>query len=80
MCYMKCEKCLAALREGEEGIVSRVCAGGMKRRFLDIGLIPGTLVECIGESPLGDPRAYLIRGKSIAIRRRDAEEIKLLDS
>ena len=80
MCYMKCEKCLAALREGEEGIVSRVCAGGMKRRFLDIVLIPGTLVECIGESPLGDPRAYLIRGKSIAIRRRDAEEIKLLDS
>ena len=44
----------------------------MHRRLLDIGLVEGTLVECLGESPPGDPRAYLIRG---AIRSRDCRDI-----
>ena len=49
----------------------------MKKRLMDIGLIPGTAVECVGESPLGDPRAYLIRGAVIAIRRTDGREISV---
>ena len=47
----------------------------MRRRLLDIGLIPGTEVACLGVSPLGDPRTYLVRGKMIAIRARDAEGV-----
>ena len=49
--------------------------GDMRRRLLDIGLIPGTLVECIGKSPGGDPKAFLIRGAVIAIRAEDAAGI-----
>ena len=48
-------------------------SSAMRRRLLDIGLIPGTEVVCLGASPLGDPRTYLVRGKMIAIRARDAE-------
>lgn len=47
----------------------------MRRRLLDIGLIPGTEVVCLGASPLGDPRVYLVRGKMIAIRSRDAGSV-----
>ena len=47
----------------------------MRRRLLDIGLIPGTRVECIGKSPGGDPKAFLIRGAVIAIRAEDADGI-----
>lgn len=46
-------------------------AGSMRRRLLDIGLVEGTRVECIGRSPGGDPSAYLIRGAVIAIRAAD---------
>ena len=49
----------------------------MRRRLLDIGLVPGTTVECVGQSPGGDPKAYLIRGAAIAIRQEDAESVIL---
>ena len=50
-------------------------AGAMRRRFLDIGLCGGALVECVGRSPMGDPSAYLIRGAVIAIRAVDSKSV-----
>ncbi len=47
----------------------------MRRRLCDIGLIEGTVVECVGQSPSGDPKAYLIRGAVIAIRNQDGKHI-----
>ena len=35
----------------------------MRRRLMDMGLIPGTRVTCVAASPAGDPSAYLIRGR-----------------
>lgn len=49
--------------------------GSVRRRMLDIGLIPGTLVEPVKKSPYGDPTAYRIRGALIAIRSEDADKI-----
>ena len=61
--------CLNDIKPGEK---ARVCcltsSGSIRRRFLDIGLVENTLVECVGISPLGDPAAYQIRGAVIAIR------------
>ena len=73
---MKNSKTLSALAVGEEGKVSFLfCDGSIRRRFLDVGLVPGTIVLCVGQSPLGDPKAYVIRGKTIAIRKSDANKI-----
>ena len=47
----------------------------MKRRLLDIGLIENTITECVGKSPMGDPKAFLIRGAVIAIRSDDSSKI-----
>lgn len=47
----------------------------MLRRFQDLGLIEGTLVRCLYKSPLGDPKAYLIRGAVIALRKSDADTV-----
>lgn len=75
---MKNDETLSALSVGEEGKVSfLLCEGAIRRRLLDIGLVPGTLVLCIGKSPLGDPKAYMIRGKTIAIRSDDAKKIAI---
>ena len=52
--------------------------GEMRRRLLDLGLVPGTPVECVGQSPAGDPGAYLIRGVAIALRREDAHNVWVL--
>ena len=57
---------------GQQGVVRRMLnTGSMRRRLLDIGLIEGTRIECVGRSPGGDPTAYLIRGAVIAIREED---------
>ena len=42
------------------------------QRFMEIGIINGTKIECVLKSPFGDPKAYLIRGTLIAIRECDA--------
>ena len=64
------------LKIGQQGnVLALNCVGGMRRRLLDIGLIEGTTVECVGRSPSGDPAAYLIRGAVIAIRDRDSADI-----
>ena len=47
----------------------------MRRRLLDIGLIENTITECVGKSPMGDPKAFLIRGAVIAIRSDDSSKI-----
>lgn len=61
---------------GERAVVETLRAhGSMRRRLLDIGLVQGTNVECIGRSPLGDPAAYLIRGAVIAIREADCRDV-----
>ena len=49
--------------------------GRMRRRLLELGLVDGTIVECLGRSPWGDPSAFLIRGTVIALRKADCAGI-----
>ena len=49
----------------------------MKQRFIDIGIIDGTKVECALVSPGKDPKAYVIKGALIAIRNEDAKFIEI---
>ena len=53
-------------------------SSSMKRRLLDLGFLPGALVTCILISPFHDPKAYLINGSVIALRKCDAKEIEVL--
>lgn len=70
------EKCLNEIKPGETAVVERLRVhGSMRRRLLDIGLVEGTRVECVGVSPMGDPAAYCIRGAVIAIRSADSRDV-----
>lgn len=67
---------LSGLRAGEYGRIIRLLSNGhLRRRYQDLGIIPGTLIKCVMQSPFGDPHAYLVRGAVIAIRNSDAEKI-----
>ncbi|MGN8967982.1 FeoA family protein [Intestinimonas sp. HCP28S3_D6] len=66
------------LPEGESARVLHV--GGeaaMRRRLMDLGLIPGTSVTCRGRAPAGDPGAYSFLGCVVALRSRDAAAVAL---
>lgn len=71
---------LFELQSGKEGLVDKITVtGGMRRRLLDLGLAPDTKVKCVGTSPLGDPKAFLIRGAVIALRQEACEKIFIKD-
>lgn len=62
--------CLHELRPGQASSVEQLLlTGKMRTRLMELGLVPGTKVACVASSPAGDPRAYFIRGKVVAIRR-----------
>ena len=42
-----------------------------------MGLVEGTRVECLGMSPGGDPKAFLVRGAVLAIRGQDCRDIMI---
>ena len=64
------------LEKGQKCLIDKVTANtSLSRRLLDIGLIPDTVVECVAQSPGGDPKAFLIRGAVIALRRNDCQGI-----
>ena len=56
-------------------IVSLELSGLIRRRILDLGIVPGTLIRCIRRGPSGDPTAYLVRETLIALRKEDAAQI-----
>jgi DtxR family transcriptional regulator, Mn-dependent transcriptional regulator len=71
---------LAQLGLGETAEVaglSPACRGAERRRFLDLGILPGTPVTATLRSPSGDPTAYLIRGALIALRREQAALVRV---
>ncbi|MCD8285642.1 MAG: ferrous iron transport protein A [Clostridia bacterium] len=47
----------------------------MRRRLQDLGIIAGTRVLCKQKAPSGNPKAYLVRGATVAIRKNDSERI-----
>jgi DtxR family Mn-dependent transcriptional regulator len=71
---------LLDLRPGEIGRVvdiSPACQGSQRRRLLDLGVVKGTEIAPELVSAAGDPVAYRIRGALIALRREQAEWIRI---
>ena len=52
--------------------ISPLCSGPARRRLLDLGVVPGTVVQARLRSAAGDPIAYEIRGALVALRREQA--------
>jgi DtxR family Mn-dependent transcriptional regulator len=71
---------LSLLRPEESGEVihiSQACRGSERRRFLDLGITPGTPITAEITSPGGDLTAYRIRDALIALRREQAAHIRV---
>ena len=66
------------LQIGQKGVISAVGGeGALRLRFLDMGLIPGTIVRLQKVAPMGDPIQIQVRGYELTIRREDARMIAI---
>jgi DtxR family Mn-dependent transcriptional regulator len=71
---------LTSLALGESARIiglSTACRGKERRRLLDLGLVPGTVVTAELASPGGDPIAYRVRGALIALRSEQTDRIQV---
>jgi len=71
---------LSSLKSGQKGRVlgiSPAARGPERRRLMDLGIIPGTIITAELHSPMGDPTAYRVRGALIALRLEQADLINI---
>lgn len=64
------------LKIGESGYIRKIfLEENIKRRLQELGFIDGTVIKCVLKSPLNDPKAYFIKGTTIALRQEITENI-----
>jgi ferrous iron transport protein A len=57
-----------------------VAIGGeraLRRRLMELGLVPGTTVTVVRVAPLGDPLELTARGCNLSIRHAEARQIRV---
>ncbi|MFD2445778.1 ferrous iron transport protein A [Bacillus sp. CGMCC 1.16607] len=68
------------LSDGKKGeiikITNLMIEGVMRRRLLDLGFVPGAIVEVMRKSPLGDPIAFKVSQTMIALRKEESQRIE----
>jgi DtxR family Mn-dependent transcriptional regulator len=69
---------LSSLKIGEKAEIKGIspnCRGQQRRRLMDLGIVPGSLVSAEMKSASGDPVGYRIMGTTIGIRKQQADLI-----
>ena len=73
-----CEYDLCSLKPGDTAVISRVGERtGLHQRLTDMGFTAGTSIRCLFTGVWKDPTAYWVRGTVIALRAKDAGEIRI---
>jgi len=62
----------------EARVVSVDGEGAVARRLMEMGVVPGAPVCVIKAAPLGDPIEVRVRGYHLALRRAEAETIRVV--
>jgi ferrous iron transport protein A len=71
-------KSAAELKFGERVVIINVdSTHPSSQRILEIGFTPGQEIELINSSLFNDPMAFSVRGSLIALRKHEADCIKV---
>lgn len=69
---------LDSLKTGKIATITAIrSTDAERRRLFDLGILPGTKIESVMPSPLGDPVAYRVRNSVVALRREQAALIEI---
>jgi len=67
---------LKSVQPGHRVIVQKLTGHGkVKRRLMDMGIIPGTEMELQKIAPLGDPLEVKFKGYNLSLRREEADMV-----
>lgn len=68
---------LSELKPGQKGVVEGFEEEMISLKLLEMGCIPGEIVEVINLAPLGDPMAIRISGYKLSLRKSEAVNIRV---
>ena len=66
---------LSELKKGQKGLIDSFTDYELSIKLLEIGCIPGEMIEVIRISPLGDPIAISVAGYILSQRKAEAETV-----
>ena len=71
---------LRDLAPGERGRV-RALRGriALRKRLLEMGFVPGAVVEKLKLAPLADPAEYRVKGCHLSLRNSEARDVLLVE-
>ena len=68
---------IATLKKGEKAIIKDFDIDTVPLKLLEMGCLPGNMVELLQIAPFGDPLYLNINGSHVAIRVETAKEIEV---
>ena len=68
---------ISSLHIGESAIISEDNLDNIPLKLLEMGCLPGAIVELIQVAPLNDPLYICVNGSHLAIRKRTAAKISI---
>ncbi len=68
---------LSNFKIGQKGIISDINVDEIPLKLLEMGCLPGNLVELVQIAPFGDPLYFIINDSHVAIRVETAEKISI---
>ena len=68
---------ISHLKKGEKGIIREFDVEAIPLKLLEMGCLPGNVVELLQIAPFGDPLYLNINGCHLAIRLETANEIEV---
>lgn len=68
---------VAHLKRGQKGIIKEFSVDNVPLKLLEMGCLPGNLVELVQLAPFSDPLYININGSHLAIRKETALHIEI---
>ena len=70
---------LAMLKPGEQGKILKLdtSLGAIRRRMMDMGVLPGEMIKVEKVAPLGNPIEVTVRGYNLSLRKEEAKGIEI---
>ncbi len=68
---------IASLKKGDKAIIKEFDVEAIPLKLLEMGCLPGNMVELLQIAPFGDPLYLNINGSHLAIRMETAREIEV---
>jgi ferrous iron transport protein A len=69
---------LCDLRPGERGQVLEIeGADTVAARLLEMGILPGEVIQMVGQAPMGEPTEFSVYGYRISLRHLESARVRI---